>query len=291
MPSSFPSTPPELHVLRRAFILGHGAEVRAALDRLEMRLRRGAVTSLGPLAPDTSLCELYRRRGMLEGAAEEYRAPTHTVVVPLTGLPKACLRKWKESGHELLDLTLPAVKRAQTSLGLLSLEHGKPVVIGWRDSAEAAAIAGEIPGTVVAEDPEQASLLPFAPKFGLVCQTTFSRRRAHAVAEAIRLRHPDSRLVFLDTTTPAMLERERSVEGLSRWAETIIVAGEAGESSVRALLDASRRLGLPAHAVADAGSLNAEEFAKIGRIGLTAGEFSPDAVLDAIEGRLQTERD
>ena len=98
-------------------------------------------------------------------------------------------------------------------------------------------------------------------------------------------------MVFLDTTTPAMLERERSVEGLSRWAEAIIVAGEAGESSVRALLDASRRLGLPAHAVADAGLLDPKEFAGIGRIGLTAGEFSPDAVLDAIEGRLQTERD
>jgi len=276
--------------LRRAFVMGHGAELRQALARLETRLRRGVVTILGSLAPDAALCEVYRRKGALEGSAGEYRAPTHTVVVPLTGLPKACVRRWKEHGHELLDLTLPAVRRAQTSLNLLALEHCKPVVIGCRDHPESTAIAGEVPGATVVEDAEQAALLPFAPKFGLLCQTTISRRRAHAVAEAIRLRHPDSRMVFLDTTTPAMVERERSVEGLSRWAETIIVAGEANESSVRALIDTSRRLGLPAHAVADAGALDLRQFADVSRIGLTAGEFSPDAVVDAIEARLQTER-
>ena len=53
--------------IRRAIVLGHGAEVRSALARLEARLRRGAVTLLGPLAPDAALCESYRRRGLLEG--------------------------------------------------------------------------------------------------------------------------------------------------------------------------------------------------------------------------------
>lgn len=277
--------------IRRAFTLGHGAEVRAALARLEARLKRGPVTILGPLGPDPALCESYRRQGVLEGTPAEYRAPTHTVVVPMSGLPKACRRKWKESGHDLLDLTLPAVKRAQTSLNLLALEHCKPVVIGLRDEAESAAIAGEAPGAAVVEDADQAAALPFAPKFGIVCQTTFSARHARAVAEAIRLRHPDSRMVFLDTTAPAMLDRERSVEGLSRWAETIIVAGEEGESSVRALIETSRRLGLPARAVPDAGALGPGEFAGVGRIGLTAGEFSPDGVLDAIAARLETERE
>ncbi|QJE96864.1 hypothetical protein [Luteolibacter luteus] len=276
--------------LRRALVLGHGQETRDALTRLDSRLKRGAVTVLGALAPDAALCELYRRKGVLEGSPEEFRAPTHTVVVPLTGLPKAWVRKWKENGHEVLDLTLPCVRRAQTSLNLLALEHCKPVVIGCRDQHESAAIAGEVAGTLVVEDAEQAGLLPFAPKFGLVCQPTISRRRAHAVAEAIRHRHPDSRMVFLDTTTPAMLERERSVEGLSRWAEMIIVAGEASESSVRALIDASRRLGLPARAVPDAGSLELREFAGLSRIGITAGEFSPEAVVDGIAARLETER-
>jgi len=276
--------------LRRAFVLGHGEEVRLALAKLETRLRRGAVTLLGHLAPDAALCEVYRRKGVLEGAADEYRAPTHTVVVPLTGLPKACIRKWKEHGHEVLDLTLPSIRRAQTSLNLLALEHCKTVVIGDRGQAEALAIAGEVAGTPVVEDAEQAALLPFAPKFGIVCQTTISKRHAQAVAEAIRHRHPDSRLSFLDTTSPAMWERERSVEGLSRWAETIIVAGEGSESSVRALIETSRRLGLPAHAVADAGSLDLRQFVGVSRIGITSGEFSPDAVVEGIAARLETER-
>src|SRR5262245_21784384 len=101
-PSPTSTLSPMRAQFRRALVSGHGPETRAALAKLDQRLRRGAVTMLGPLAPDAALCELYRRRGVLEGSATEYRAPTHTVVVPLTGLPKSCLRKWKEHGHEVL---------------------------------------------------------------------------------------------------------------------------------------------------------------------------------------------
>ncbi len=276
--------------LRRAMTLGQGAETRAALARLETRLKRGAVTVLGPLAPDAALCEQFRRRGALEGSPGEFRAPTRTVVIPLTGLPKSCRRRWKESGHELLDLTLPAIRRAQTALNLLALEHARPLVCGFHDDAESAVIAGEVAGAAVVEDADEAALLPFAPKFGMVCQTGISRRRAGVVAEALRQRHPDCRMVFLDTTSPAALERERSVEALSRWAEVILIAGEAGEASVRALVDASRRLGLPAFPVADAGALDHGVLAGAARIGLSAGEFSPDAVVEAIAARVETER-
>ncbi len=290
MSASTLSSSPMRAQIRRAMAAGHGKETREALARLNQRLKRGAVTTLGPLAPDAALCELYRRRGVLEGSPEEFRAPTHTVVVPLHGLPKAFRKKWKENGHELLDLTLPSVRRAQTSLNLLTLEHCKPLVIGFHDDAESAAIAGEATGSSVVEDGDEAALLAFAPKFGLVCQTLMSRRRATVVAEALRQRHPDSRMVFLDTTSPAMLERERSVEALSRWAEAILVAGEAGEASVRALIEASRRLGLPAFSVADAGALDLQAFSGFSRIGITAGEFSPDAVAEGIVARLETER-
>lgn len=286
-PATLPSLRPQF---RRAMALGHGAETRAALARLDSLLKRGTATVLGPLAPDPALCELYRRRGALEGSPDDARAPTRVVVVPLTGLPKAVVRRWKSSGHELLDLTLPAVRRAQTSLGLLALEHAKPLVCGFHDDAESASISGEVAGAAVLEDADEAALLPFAPKFGIVCQTLISRRRAAVVAEALRQRHPDSRMVFLDTTSPAMLERERSVEALSRWAEVILIAGEATEASVRALVEASRRLGLPVFPVADAGALDRSVLAGASRIGLTAGEFSPDLVVEAIAARLETER-
>ena len=286
-PTTLPSLRPQF---RRAMTLGHGAETRAALARLDLLLKRGSVTVLGPLAPDAALCELYRRRGALEGSPDDARAPTRTVVVPLHGLPKAELRRWKSSGHEVLDLTLPAVRRAQTSLNLLALEHARPLVCGFHDDAESAVIAGEVAAAAVVEDPDEAALLHFAPKFGMVCQTLVSRRRAVLVAESLRQRHPDSRMVFLDTTSPAMLERERSVEALSRWAEVILVAGEAGEASVRALVEASRRLGLPAFPVADAGALDRSVLGGTSRIGLTAGEFSPEGVVEAIAVRLETER-
>ena len=269
--------------------MGPGPETQDALLRLETRMNRGAVTILGQLAPDSALCEQYRRRGALEGSAEEYRAPTHTVVVPLTGLSKPCVRRWKESGHQLLDLTLPAVRRAQTSLNLLALERCKPVVIGSPADAESIAIAGEVKGSIIVEDGEQASMLSFSPKFGVVCQTGISRRQANGVVEALRLRHPDSRIVFLDTTSPANLERERSVEALSRWSEVVIVTGEASEASVRTLMEASRRLGVPTICLPDVASCEPKHFSQKQRIGIATGEFSPEAVSEGIIARLETE--
>lgn len=63
--------------------------------------------------------------------------------------------------------------------------------------------------------------------------------------------------------------------------------GEAGEASVRALIDASpRRLGLPAFPVADIASFDPKDFAGITRIGFTSDEDSPDAVPDGIIARL-----
>ena len=79
IPATLPCLRPQL---RRAVSLGHGAETRAALARLDLLLKRGSVTVLGPLAPDAALCELYRRRGALEGSPDDSRAPTRAVVVP-----------------------------------------------------------------------------------------------------------------------------------------------------------------------------------------------------------------
>lgn len=266
--------------------LGHSVEVREALEKLDQRLLRGPVTLLGPLAPDAALRGMYQGRGALEGDPAEFRAATRTVVVPLTGLPRLIRQDWKDSGHDILDLTLPSVKRAQSSLRLLSLEGCRPMVLGHQGDLESWAIAGEAEGAMVIDDADQAASLSFAPKFGLVCQTRFTRRRAVAITEALRQRHPDSTLDFLDTTTPAMLERERSVEAFSRRVGAVVVAGDAEESSVCAVIETARRLGLQAIAV---GAADAPDLREIGGelpVALVSGDFCPDHRIHEIARKL-----
>jgi hypothetical protein len=52
------------------------------------------------------------------------------------------------------------------------------------------------------------------------------------------------------------------------------------------LIEASRRLGLPAHPVADAAALDFRDLAGVARIGVAAGEYGAEAGFAALVGRL-----
>jgi 4-hydroxy-3-methylbut-2-enyl diphosphate reductase IspH len=251
---------------------GPGVALRAALVQLEARLERGALTIAGPLGPNGALCERFRQLGLREADPWTFRAATRVVVVPPRGLPKTVREQWKAAGHELLDLTLPEVRRAQSSLHLLAAEGCRPVVAGIPGDPEALTIAGDLRGVAIAGDADEAARLAFSPKFGVVSQPGFSPRRARLIAEGLKQRHRDARVTFLETTAPAILERERSVEGLSRWADFVMVIGEESDASARALIETAQRLGLPSALVPDVREAGGSGYR---RILLTAGEFTP----------------
>ncbi|MDB6078484.1 MAG: putative hydroxymethylbutenyl pyrophosphate reductase, partial [Akkermansiaceae bacterium] len=268
--------------IRVAPNIGHGPGLRAALAQLELRLQRGALTIAGPLGPNEALCEHYRKLGLREADPWTFRAATRIVVVPPRGLAKSVKQGWKDAGHELLDLTLPEVRRAQTSLQLLAAEGCRPVVAGLADDPEALAIAGDLKGFAIAGDADEAARLAFSPKFGVVAQPGFSPRRARMIAEALKQRHRDARVTFLDTTAPGMAERERCVEGLSRWADFVMVIGEGSDASARALIESAQRLGLPSALIHEPDQLEASGVSGCRRVLVTAGEYTPGFCVDAL---------
>jgi len=265
--------------IRVASRSGHSSGLRAALAQLETRLQRGAMTIAGPLGPNAALCDRFRLLGLREADPWTFRAATRTVVVPPYGLAKSVKQGWKDAGHELLDLTLPEVRRAQTSLQLLVAEGCRPVVAGSAEDPEALAIAGDLKGFAIAGDADEAARLSFSPKIGIVAQPGFSPRRARLIGEALKQRHRDAKVTFLDTTAPAMSDRERSVEELSRWAEFVMVVGEESDASARALIETARRLGLPSALCATPSSASALQGCR--RVLLTAGEYTPDEAIAA----------
>lgn len=287
-PVLFPTVPPVRirHEVKLAPVRGMGAELRAALTLLESRLARGPLTILGPLGPNARLREKFRVLGLRETDPEGLHAGTRTVVVPPGGVPRSLRDRWRQAGYELLDLTLPAVRRAATSLGLLAMEGCRPVVAGTPGEAETLTLAADLRGAAVAGDADEAARLAFSPKFGVVAQPGFSPRRARLIAEALRQRHRDAAITFLETTAIAMLERERSLETLSRWADLVVVAGGTQDASVRALLEAARRLGLAGANATAPEELELGKLRDFRRIVVTAGEFTPDEAIAAIAAAL-----
>lgn len=255
---------------------GMGRELRTVLRLLEERLRRGALTVAGPLGPDTELCEHFRELGLREVDADSFRAGTRSVVIPPQGLPRAWRDAWRRAGHELVDLTLPSVRRAQAALGLLVGEGCRPVVVGLKGCPGVRALALDHPASAVVEDADDAARLSFCPRFGVVAPPEFPVRRACLVAEALRQRHRDSRVTFLETASPETLERERSLETLSRRADLVVVLGSSRDASAAGLVGTTRRLGLPVVAAGTPDDPELDRAAGFRRIVLTAGAYVTD---------------
>ncbi len=274
-------------VVELAGAAGMGVELRSVLEQLEKRLVRGALTVAGRLGPNEALCGHFRELGLREVEADAYRAGTSGVVVPPAGLPRSWKKRWQEAGHELIDLSLPSLRRAQTALALLAAEGCRPVVAGMKGSAGVLALAGDFPAAALAENADDAARLAFSPRFGVVAPPDYPPRRARLVAEALRQRHRDSRVTFLETGSPETLERERSLEALSRRADLVVVLGEAQDAPAAALVETSRRLGLPVVAAESGGSPELAQAAGFRRIVLTAGGFVPDGEIGAAKRALE----
>jgi 4-hydroxy-3-methylbut-2-enyl diphosphate reductase IspH len=247
------------------------SELASAFEQLEHQLKRGPATVLGPLGTDEDTETHYQELGMRRIEPEQSQAATRRVIIPPLGLPKSVIHRWKSNGYEVIDLTLPSIRRAQVSLGLMLGEGRRPLVVGQRGSAEAITLTADLRQAAVVEDADEAGALSFSPRYGIIAQPHVSHRRVRLVAESLKARRRDSDISFLDTTACSMKQRERGVEEFSRWAEGVIIVGEAHDSSTTALMETARRLGQPHLCTSHHDfSFSRPEWR---RIAITAGEF------------------
>lgn len=271
--------------VRFAAVLGMSQETRDAWALLGRRLATGPLTLLGAPGPNRVLLDRARRDGALEGGLDDARAPTRTVVIPLTGATPSQRRRWKAGGHELLDLTLPSIRRAHVTFSLMAAEGCRLVLAGFRGDPEAAAITGDLEQVAIVENADEAAALPFAPATALVCQTGISRQRVQAIAGALNSRHRDGRLQIFDTLSPAHLARERALVELGRWADLILIVADPADASGRALYESARWLGRPARILSSVRELEEHELSGARRVGLSAGEFTPADLVAAVAVR------
>jgi 4-hydroxy-3-methylbut-2-enyl diphosphate reductase len=272
--------------VRRAAVLGMSQETRDAWNQLVRRLSGGPMTLLGAPGQSRVLLDRARRAGALEGSLDDSSAPTRQVVIPLTGATPAQRKRWKDGGYELVDLTLPTIRRAHVTLNLLKAEGCRLVLVGHPGDPECLAIAGNSPQVAVVDSVDEANDLPFAPQSGVVFQTSISSQRARTITEALRNRHRDSRVQILDTLSTAGLQREQALRNIARDSDLLLIIADPADASGRALYETARWLGRPAKIIHRIDDLEATDLRDARRIGLSAGEFTTDEEVDQIEAFL-----
>lgn len=272
--------PTELRIARSC---GMDSEVRAALEKLESLARAGGrVAVAGTFMPDPGVEARLAQLGVTERVEEADFFRFRHVVIPYAGVAPKDRKRWDEAEHPLTDLSSPHVRRAQVALGLLRMEGAQPLVIGRHDDPETQALAATNPGTRVIQDTTDTARLPFAPAFGVICQTTLSPRRVNWLLAQLRMRYRDARVTFLNTTAPAMASREQALENLLDWCETVVVVGQPGEATSEALAETAHRKGRPSLLVPSPAAFEPAALTGARRIALTAGGFATDATIRAV---------
>lgn len=136
------------------------------------------------------------------------------IIIPPFGAPLNHRKEWKKQRRTVLDLSTPEVRRAQSTLALLKLEGAELLVIGRKNDPEVQAHLIDHPRARVIENAEDAVRIPFAPAFNLICQTSHCPQLARHLTSVIQGRHRDSKVTFLDTSSPQENLRRAALQHL-----------------------------------------------------------------------------
>ncbi len=222
-----------------------GQEARDAWAVLARRLEAEPLTLLGDPLPSRELLDRARRAGAVEGDPAAFEASTRAVVVPMTGMPLAVQRGWKEAGHELVDLTLPSIRRLRATL-LSCLRAGDETLLaGGRDDAEARFLLRDCPGLRLIEEADEVVTLGYATRISIACTSQFPGRRLAAIAGAVRGRFRDARVEVIDTRTPEAAARERTIEKALGGIDGMLLVADPADPGRETLAALARAGGCP----------------------------------------------
>lgn len=272
--------------------------VRDAIAQAEQLARQGPLTILGELVHNPVVRERLRRQGVREASLDQAspsfgqtrpqaRSTSKRVMITAHGASEAKRAAWRGSGALVADGTCPLVRHAHEQLGKLVAAGFLPVVIGQRGHVEVEGLIGDFSEAVVLSSAEDVGQLPVRARYGIISQTTQPIDFVRAMVELVRRAHPDSEVEFVDTVCKPTKDRQAALRKLIAQAKAIVVVGGRTSNNTRQLVETCRAAGRNAFHIERPEELQAEWFAKIDIVGLTAGTSTLLETVQAVHERLQ----
>jgi len=213
-----------------------------------------------------------------------------TVVFSAHGVAPTVWAEANRRGLNVIDATCPLVtkvhlestKFAQKGYSVIVVGHeGHPEVIGTMGQSpavsrlvatveEAEAVDVDDPGRVVA-----------------LTQTTLSVEDTRDVIEVLKRRFP--KMVARNDICYATTNRQAAVSALARKVDLVLVIGAQNSSNCSRLREVAEQLGVPAHLVDDAASIDPAWLEDIEHVGVTSGASTPETLVQEVVEWLKPE--
>lgn len=196
----------------------------------------------------------------------------------------------RERKLQTIDATCPLVTKVHLEAIKYANEGYHILLIGHEGHDEVIGTMGEAPASItLIEEPEEVERLPFttSDRLAYLTQTTLSVEEAGRVIAALKQRFPQIVSPPKEDICYATTNRQEAVSLLAPQADLVLVLGSQNSSNSRRLMEIGRTLQKPAHLIDGAGELQAEWFAGVETVLITAGASAPEVVVQDVIAHLE----
>jgi 4-hydroxy-3-methylbut-2-enyl diphosphate reductase len=191
----------------------------------------------------------------------------------------------------VIDATCPLVAKVHAEGRRYASQGREIVLIGHAGHAEVEGTIGQIDGKVyLVQTVEDAAVLQVEQpdKLSYITQTTLSVDDTRGIIAALKTRFPAIVGPDVRDICYATQNRQEAVHHLAELVDLILVVGSKNSSNSNRLREIGAELGRPSYLIDDAAHLQADWFAGIRTVGLTAGASAPEVLVQGvIEGLKQ----
>ena len=275
----------------KAKVLGFCGGVRRAVQMIESELaERGPLHTLGAIVHNAYVVDALAAKGA-RMATDLDEVPEHgTVAITAHGAGEEVFAEIERRGLRLVDTTCPIVRRAQETAARLVEEGFTVVLYGEAEHPEVRGILSWTRGRGTATQSPDVEVPIGERGIALIAQTTKNPTRFAEFAQTLvrRFTGAAQEIRIIDTTCPETGRRYQAAKELAETVEALIVVGSRTSANTRKLAETCRETGVPTYPIESAEEIDDAWLDGLRRIGVTAGASTPDDVINAVVGRLQT---
>lgn len=275
--------------------------VRRAITLLtEAASKYGKVEILGPVAHNQRLVQQLDKAGVkMVADLEDVRG--EVIAIPTHGVGPNVLSKLEAPRLNIIDVTCPIVKRAQSAATKLARADFTVIIFGEAEHSEVKGLLGWTMGkgmaalsvnqiisqvNVIASEAKQSLL---SSRLGIISQTTQNKTSfTNFVNQVITTFVPKtSEISIINTLCQAIQTRLEAAIKLAQKSQLIIVIGGRNSANTKRLAEACSAI-VETHPVETAEEIQKSWLTGKHHIGITAGASTPDEAIQEVIAKLNS---
>ncbi|MCA1927214.1 MAG: 4-hydroxy-3-methylbut-2-enyl diphosphate reductase [Calditerrivibrio sp.] len=239
------------------------------------------IYTLGPIIHNPQLVNELKNKGVEVADSTDGIGDGSVVVLRSHGVEKDERNILENKNVKIIDAICPYVNKAHTEAVNLSNEGYFVVIFGEKDHPEVKGIASYIEGKFeTISFPEEAELMTFKEKIGLVAQTTQEKAIFEKIGNILRGKCNDLKIV--NTICNATTLRQNAAKKVAADVEIMFVVGGKNSANTRRLYKICKDICSNTFHIETKEEIDKNLLIGVNRVGVTAGASTPKNIIDDV---------